>query len=435
MGRAVGLFAPASTTLIFRVRSVCDTNVRVPPCPSSAQLCDPSGTRVALPGCLCNIVAKYMCQVGGLGWLYIPLVLPCRNASQRECFEKELRWELELEMVCCGWLVAQASFSFPPALLSSSVQEGDGKPISKSEQKRLKKQAEKVWFDCCLASCHTPFPHPRPPTVATPPHHQRDLLSPRQFGACSALLVPRHFVMRVPCVRCMPLLSPCCGGVHGVLPSFCVCLFCDCTVQEAKAAEKLAAKAAAPAPKKATGAGAGVVDEDLDGTQYFESRCAAIDALEKAGTNPYPHKFEGVLLLFKEFVDRFSYLEPGQKAEEVVRLAGRISFVRHSSSKLQFYTLNSEGDQLQVLLDIKVRDWCASSFAKIGCLTLPLMARTLCVCSFMKTRATMMTWCAFFDVETLSGWRVTLKGRKWASYPSLPSASRCSPPASRCCRT
>jgi hypothetical protein len=71
-----------------------------------------------------------------------------------------------------------------------------------------------------------------------------------------------------------------------------------------KAAEKAAKAAEAAAKKKAT-----VVEEELDPTKYRENRLKAMGAMEAAGIEPLPHKFEGALgpswMTVREFISRF----------------------------------------------------------------------------------------------------------------------------------
>uniref|UniRef100_A0A6S9HA25 Lysine--tRNA ligase n=1 Tax=Heterosigma akashiwo TaxID=2829 RepID=A0A6S9HA25_HETAK len=114
-------------------------------------------------------------------------------------------------------------------------------------------------------------------------------------------------------------------------------------------AEKAAAKAAAAPQKQAKKAAAGAAaDEELDPTQYFANRTAAIQAMEAAGINPYPHKFR-VTSSFAEFIEAHGGCEDGAHLTGVrVSLAGRIDTAR-GQGKLYFYNLKADGLKVQVM--------------------------------------------------------------------------------------
>lgn len=120
---------------------------------------------------------------------------------------------------------------------------------------------------------------------------------------------------------------------------------------EAKKAEK-AAKAAATAPKLAK-----QKDElaNLNPAQYFELRSAQVQDL-RAERKAYPHKFE-VSSEFPEIISKYSHLAKGETIpEEKVTIAGRIMVKRESGSKLKFYSLQSNGINLQVMAQAQDAD-------------------------------------------------------------------------------
>lgn len=122
-------------------------------------------------------------------------------------------------------------------------------------------------------------------------------------------------------------------------------------ILEAKKAEK-AAKAAATAPKIAK-----QKDElaNLNPAQYFELRSAQVQDLRKERA-AYPHKFH-VSAEFEEIRSKYGHLEKGQSLpEDKVTIAGRIMVKRESGSKLKFYSLQSNGINLQVMAQAQDAD-------------------------------------------------------------------------------
>lgn len=122
-------------------------------------------------------------------------------------------------------------------------------------------------------------------------------------------------------------------------------------VLEAKKAEK-AAKAAATAPKIAK-----QKDElaNVNPAQYFELRSAQVQDLRKERA-AYPHKFH-VSSEFEEIRSKYGHLEKGQSLpEDKVTIAGRIMVKRESGSKLKFYSLQSNGINLQVMAQAQDAD-------------------------------------------------------------------------------
>jgi lysyl-tRNA synthetase class 2 len=116
----------------------------------------------------------------------------------------------------------------------------------------------------------------------------------------------------------------------------------------------------APAPTKKVddAAAAAAAEEEIDPTAYFANRCAAVDALVEAGTNPYPHKFATTTSV-PNFVESFGGIEAGASLDGVkVAVAGRLLALRSSSSKLQFYTLHADGAKVQIMMNFEVRS-CA----------------------------------------------------------------------------
>ncbi|GMI42499.1 hypothetical protein TrCOL_g5170 [Triparma columacea] len=121
-----------------------------------------------------------------------------------------------------------------------------------------------------------------------------------------------------------------------------------------KKAEKEAAKAAKEAanPKKEKKFVAGD-DGDLDPTQYYSNRVAAIEKMHAEGGNAYPHKFH-VSHRVPDFIQEFSSkANDGERLEgTTVSIAGRLNSVR-GQGKLYFYDLKGDGDFVQIMSDLK----------------------------------------------------------------------------------
>ena len=64
-------------------------------------------------------------------------------------------------------------------------------------------------------------------------------------------------------------------------------------------------------------------EEELDPTKYRENRLAQIKAIEASGRRAYPHKFD-VQMKLPVFVEKFSSLADGAKADETTSVAGRV---------------------------------------------------------------------------------------------------------------
>eukprot|EP01027_Heterolobosea_sp_BB2_P009739 GEZU01014338.1.p1 GENE.GEZU01014338.1~~GEZU01014338.1.p1 ORF type:complete len:491 (-),score=243.22 GEZU01014338.1:42-1514(-) len=56
-------------------------------------------------------------------------------------------------------------------------------------------------------------------------------------------------------------------------------------------------------------------------------------------------------MLLPEFIEKYSYLEPMGKSDDVVSVAGRLHTKRSASNKLFFYDLHSEGVKIQIFSD------------------------------------------------------------------------------------
>jgi lysyl-tRNA synthetase class 2 len=120
-----------------------------------------------------------------------------------------------------------------------------------------------------------------------------------------------------------------------------------------KAAKNAAAKSAKEATKEANKASATKKidaddDEAMDPAAYKENRIKALEALEKSGVNPWPHKFH-VSTTVAEFVGKYSQLETDQKLDEVISVAGRVYVKRDASSKLSFYVIRGDNVKVQIL--------------------------------------------------------------------------------------
>jgi lysyl-tRNA synthetase class 2 len=128
-------------------------------------------------------------------------------------------------------------------------------------------------------------------------------------------------------------------------------------------AEKEAARAAKAAlqPKKDNKK---VEEEELDPTAYKANREAAIQQMQDAGENPYPHKFH-VDYRLPDYADEFmAKTTDGERLEDKqVTVAGRIESVR-GQGKLYFYDLRGDGTKVQIMSDLKTYE-DPDAFAKI----------------------------------------------------------------------
>ena len=139
--------------------------------------------------------------------------------------------------------------------------------------------------------------------------------------------------------------------------------------QAAKAkAEKDAKRAAEAAanPKAATkSSSSGVLEEELDPSQFKANRELMIKGFEAEGGNPYPHKFH-VDWRLPDFNAEFdTKTTDGERLEQVVTtVAGRIVSVR-GQGKLFFYDLRGDGAKVQVMSDLKTYADGEEAFYKI----------------------------------------------------------------------
>ncbi|GES78123.1 Lysyl-tRNA synthetase [Rhizophagus clarus] len=90
-------------------------------------------------------------------------------------------------------------------------------------------------------------------------------------------------------------------------------------------------------------------EENLNPNQYFEIRSKRIQKLrESRQPNPYPHKFH-VTISIPDYIKKYGNLEPGQRLDEVVQVAGRVHNIRIGGAKLKFYDLHGEGVKIQIM--------------------------------------------------------------------------------------
>ncbi|PWA98823.1 lysine--tRNA ligase [Artemisia annua] len=93
-------------------------------------------------------------------------------------------------------------------------------------------------------------------------------------------------------------------------------------------------------------------DEDIDPTNYCDTRIKTVDAQKDTRVKPYPHF--NTTSSISEFIKDYDKLKKGERLEHVVvSLAGRIMSVRCPSSKLYFYDLHGSGAKVQVTADAK----------------------------------------------------------------------------------
>ena len=77
-----------------------------------------------------------------------------------------------------------------------------------------------------------------------------------------------------------------------------------------------------------------------------KARLAKLDALRRAGTDPYPYRFDRTHTL-GELRARYADLEPGAETEDRVRVAGRLMLLRRQG-KLTFATMRDRTGELQL---------------------------------------------------------------------------------------
>ena len=84
---------------------------------------------------------------------------------------------------------------------------------------------------------------------------------------------------------------------------------------------------------------------------YYQERINMDNKFLKA----YPHKFSKSLE-FNQFINKYNHINDGQRLMEkefIESLIGRIVFKRSSRKKLYFYTFHSNGQNLQIMSDLK----------------------------------------------------------------------------------
>lgn len=93
---------------------------------------------------------------------------------------------------------------------------------------------------------------------------------------------------------------------------------------------------------------------ELDNNKYFQERVKTLETLELDGKlERYPHKFH-VTMELNELRDKYNYLSNGEHVEsDTLSIAGRITNIRSSSSKLVFFSINGNGASLQVMCNLK----------------------------------------------------------------------------------
>lgn len=85
----------------------------------------------------------------------------------------------------------------------------------------------------------------------------------------------------------------------------------------------------------------------IDETQYEKTR------LDSLPINAYPHKFQ-TTITFEEYIKKYNYVENGSRHKDLIEcIAGRVLEKRNSGKKLFFYTVTSNGFQLQYLADVR----------------------------------------------------------------------------------
>ncbi|KAI1298414.1 Lysine--tRNA ligase [Halotydeus destructor] len=90
-------------------------------------------------------------------------------------------------------------------------------------------------------------------------------------------------------------------------------------------------------------------EEEIDPSEYFKIRTAAVNHLKEIGEHPYPHKFH-VDISLSDFIQRFSETPAGDVLTQTVQsVAGRVHAKRESGKNLIFYDLRGEGKKIQVM--------------------------------------------------------------------------------------
>lgn len=87
------------------------------------------------------------------------------------------------------------------------------------------------------------------------------------------------------------------------------------------------------------------VQNDLTDDEYQQIR---LNQFKKLNIDPYPHYFETNYHI-KNFKKDYDYLKENETLSNVIITCGRIILKRNSSKKLYFYTIESDGVELQIL--------------------------------------------------------------------------------------
>ncbi|KAK1934391.1 lysyl-tRNA synthetase [Babesia divergens] len=103
---------------------------------------------------------------------------------------------------------------------------------------------------------------------------------------------------------------------------------------------------------------------EVDAKQYHKARVATVQEWRRQNV-AYPHKFQTTMNI-GQFIEKYDHLTPGQYLErEEVRLAGRISRVASSSSKLRFFDVRSNGFRLQVFANYEYHNHQIGDFMEL----------------------------------------------------------------------
>jgi len=100
-------------------------------------------------------------------------------------------------------------------------------------------------------------------------------------------------------------------------------------------------------------------DVDVDPVAYRENRLKAIRKM----ADPYPHKWQTSATVHS-LINKYSGLENGVQEEgDIISIAGRVKSKRSSGAKLRFYTIVSDGGQIQLMCSAKTHE--GEDFAEI----------------------------------------------------------------------
>ncbi|EDO05860.1 putative lysyl-tRNA synthetase [Babesia bovis T2Bo] len=103
---------------------------------------------------------------------------------------------------------------------------------------------------------------------------------------------------------------------------------------------------------------------EIDANEYHKLRVATVQEWRRNKT-AYPHKFTTNMNI-EEFINKYDHLTAGQYVEnEEVRIAGRITRMASSSSKLRFYDVRSNGVRLQVFVNYEYHNASSGDFMEI----------------------------------------------------------------------